>query len=262
MPQEDPTPTLGFIGTGTITEAMVQGLKASALAAAPVLLSPRNATVASRLARLPGVRVAQDNQQVADGADLLILAIRPQVAEAVLRPLRPRKGQKIISLVAGLDRTRLADWLQTDPALICRAVPLPFVAEGRDATPVFPPEPWALALFQALGQALPVENQQEFDLIAALSALMGSYFGLVGTAATWSATHGLPPATARAYLGHLFANLGQVLRESPKDSETLRQDHSTPGGLNEQVWRDFTTAGGDRALTQALDTVLRRIQGK
>lgn len=257
------TKTLGFIGTGTITEAMVRGLKASPLADWPVLLSPRNAETARRLAaELPGVQVASSNQAVAAGADILILAVRPQVAETVLAPLRARAGQEVISLVAGLDRSRIAAWMGCDPARVCRAVPLPFVAQCRDATPVFPPVPQALALFAALGRAIPVQSQQEFDLLAALSALMGSYFGLVGTAVHWAEGQGLHAPAARAYLGQLFANLGRVLQDSPDDPTALRQHHSTPGGLNEQVWRDFTRDGGDRALTQALDAVLHRIQGR
>jgi pyrroline-5-carboxylate reductase len=227
-----------------------------------ILLSPRNAERAQRLSRLPGVAVAESNQQVADRADSLVLAVRPQIAEMVLGGLRARPGQKVISLIAGLDRGRIAALIGADPDLICRAVPLPFVAQGRDATPVFPPDPDALRLFDCLGQALAVHDQKDFDLLAALSALMGSYFGLIETAAGWSAHQGLGPDLARAYLGHLFANLGQVLVDAPQDLATLRQDHSTQGGLNEQVWRDFGTAGGSSALTGALDQVLARIQGR
>lgn len=250
---------LGFIGTGTITAALVQGIRASAWRDRPILLSPRNAATAAQLAgRFAGVTIAASNQEVADRAGLLVLAVRPQVAEPVLRSLRLGPGHRVISLIAGLDHQTVADW--TGAGQVCRAIPLPFVAEGRDVTPVFPPHPEALALFDAIGQALPVTDRASFDTFATLSALMGSYFGIAEIASGWAERQGLPRDQARTYLGRLFANLGEVLRAAPLDIERLRTDHSTRGGLNEQLFDDFRTQGGDAALHQALDAVLARVR--
>lgn len=251
---------LGFLGTGTITAHMVRGLKGSALADWPVLLSPRNAETAAALAAsLPGVTVAADNQAVIDGSDLVILAVRPQVAEAVIRPLRFRTDLPLISLIAGLPIATIRDW--TGAATVTRAIPLPFVESRRDAIPVFPPEPQAMALFGALGRALPVHDLQAFDAYATTSALMGTYFGLVEAALDWAGAQGLPQADARAYLSSLFGNLGEVLRESPASPTELRVGHSTRGGLNEQVHAEFVKAGGAAALRAGLDSVLARLRG-
>lgn len=252
---------IGFIGTGTITEAMVRGLKASALRDRPVLLSPRNVETAARLARaLPGVEVATSNQDVADRSDCLILAIRPQIAEGVLRELKLGPDHRVISLVAGLDHGTVADW--TGAGAVCRAIPLPFIADGRDVTPVFPPDPQALSLFTALGGALPVNDLPEFNTLAALSALMGSFFGIAEIAADWGARQGLPADQARRYIGQLFGNLGDVLRADPQAVEGLREEHSTRGGLNEQAFAEFCERGGKAALSDALDAVLLRVTWK
>lgn len=251
---------IGFIGTGTITTAIVRGLKASNQRGRPVLLSPRNADLSAALAaKLPGIAVAATNQDVLDHAKLVVLAVRPQVAEMVLRGLRFKPDTPVISLIAGLDHERLRDW--TGATRICRAIPLPFVEHGNDAVPVFPPMPEAIQLFGALGQAIPVDDRVAFDAYAALSALMGSYFGIVEMAQDWGVAQGLPEADARAYLGRLFANLGSVMQTSPLSLAELRHDHSTAGGLNEQVFAEFMKAGGATALTGALHSVLRRIAG-
>lgn len=250
---------LGFIGTGTITSAMVRGLKGSTLTDWRVVVSPRGAATARALATLPGVSIAADNQAVVDGAEIIVLAIRPQQAEAALRGLTIPADRRVLSLIAGLPIATIRAW--TGAATVVRAVPLPFVERRADATPVHPPEPWALALFDALGRALPVEDIALFDVYAAASALMGSYFGLVETALTWTTSQGLPEVEARAYLATLFANLGQVLADSPEHPATLRRDHSTPGGMNEKVWAGFAAAEGPLALTRALDSVLARIRG-
>lgn len=251
---------LGFIGTGTIVAAMVRGLKGSALQDWPVVLSPRNAEVGRRLAdELSGVAVAASNQAVIDAADIVILAVRPQVAEAALGGLSIRAEQQVISLIAATPASRIAEW--TGATQVCRAIPLPFVEQRCDVTPVFPPSPIALHLFNALGRALPVQDQASFDLYAALSAMMGTYFGLLEGAASWAEQHGLPAVDARLYLAGLFHNLGLVARHSPEGFADLRADHSTPGDLNEQVFTDFGRDGGMAALKAALDGVLRRITG-
>lgn len=252
---------LGFVGTGTITAHLVRGLKASPLADWPVILSPRNATVAARLAAdLPGVTVGRDNQSVIDAADVVILAVRPQVAEAVLRGLKIRADQPMISLIAATPAARISEW--TGAVQVCRAVPLPFVEQRSDVTPVFPPHPVAIDLFNAVGTAMPVQDQASFDLYAAISALMGSYFGILDGAAGWATGQGLPAQDVRTYLAGLFQNLGNVAVNSPHSFADLRRDHSTPGGLNEQVFTEFARADGMTALTGALDGVLRRITGK
>lgn len=249
---------VGFIGVGAITAAIVTGLKGSTLADWPIVLSPRNVDVARGLAAsLPGVTVAASNQSVVDGSDVLVLAVRPQVAAEVLSGLKVRPDQPVISLIAATAAADIARW--TGARQVCRAIPLPFVAERSDVTPVFPPLPVAMELFGALGTALPVRDQASFDLYGALSALMETYFGLLGGLSDWSVRHGLPEGEARAYLAGLFLNLSRVAATSPLSFEALRVAHSTEGGLNEQVHRDFVRNGGPEALARALDRVLQRI---
>ena len=251
---------LGFIGTGTITAHMVRGLKTSALADWPVVLSPRNAATAAELAQLPGVSIAVDSQSVVDAADLLILAVRPQIAEAVLRPLRYRAGQKTLSLIAGLRAETCAGW--TGQSGLVRAIPLPFVADHACVTPIFPDDPSIAQIFAALGQCLPCASLHEYDTYAAASALMGSYFGVLEAAQGWMQAEGVHPNAASAYLRGLFGNLGDVAQASPADLADLRAAHSTKGGLNELVFERFRDKGGLTALSQALTCALDRVQGR
>src|SRR5690606_30209090 len=90
---------LGFIGTGTITEAIVTGLLSSGEAIPSMVVSPRTKAIADRLSTLSSrVLVAKDNQGVIDAADTVFLAVRPDVAEGVIRELRFRSGQRVVSL--------------------------------------------------------------------------------------------------------------------------------------------------------------------
>ncbi|MFN3992616.1 MAG: pyrroline-5-carboxylate reductase [Tabrizicola flagellatus] len=246
---------LGFIGTGNITAAIVEGLGGG------VVLSPRGAAMAADLAaRFPDVTVAESNQAVVDQCDMVVLAIRPQVAEEVVRSLRFRAGQKLLSLVAATPVEVIRGWAGLDLPVI-RAIPLPFVADRRCVTPILPPDAEVAALFDRLGQAVECQSQMEFDLLAVGSALMGSYFGLLEAAEGWLVERGLPEAAARDYMAGLFANLGRVAEGSGKPFGALREEYSTRGGLNEQVFRVFGEAGGVKALRLALDQVLERVKG-
>ena len=250
---------LGFIGTGTITAHMVRGLKCSALAEWPIVVSPRNEAVAAELALLPGVTVAVSNQAVVEACDLVILAVRPQVAEAVIKPLAFPKDRPLLSLVAGLHIARLAEW--TGAVDIARAIPLPFVERLEGVTPVFPPQPAAMQIFAALGTALPVDDLAAYDTYAAGSALMGSYFGLLETAQGWMVAQGLTEADAAQYLRGLFGSLGDVSRDKPASFAQLREDHSTKGGLNEMIFQRFVQEGGGDAMQAALTAAFQRVQG-
>lgn len=257
-PEQHLMAAMGFIGTGTITAAIVEGMRSTRFADVPVLVSPRNDAIARRLAADHGsVEIASDNQDVADRSEVLVLAVRPQVAEAVLKGLRLHPDRKVISLIAGLDHRTIAEW--TGAEHVCRAIPLPFVAKGRSMTPVFPPQPEAIALFEALGGALPVTDIGRFDGFATLSALMGTYFGIAEIVTGWAHGQGLADEASRPYVAELFGNLGDILRDHPMEAEALRRDHSTRGGLNEQLFVDFRNKGGEAALYAGLDAVLRRI---
>lgn len=255
------TINLGFIGTGAITAAIVRGLKCSPLKEWPVVLSPRNAELSAELAAtLPGVTVAASNQQVIDSSEVVFLAMRPQDAEAIIRSLAFRPGQRIISLVAALDTATIRAWTGVEG--ITRAIPLTFVERRAGVTPIMPPDETAAAIFEALGTCIQVSDLDSFDGYAAASALMETYFGIAEVAQAWLVSNGLKAEESQLFLRHMFGSLGDVWRAKPLSLEELRAAHSTRGGLNELAHERFMSAGGGDALKTALAAVLSRIHGQ
>ncbi|CDX33829.1 Pyrroline-5-carboxylate reductase protein [Mesorhizobium sp. SOD10] len=254
--------TYGFIGSGTITEAMVAGLMASPPAVPKIVVSPRNAEVAARLAaRYSKVEVAPSNQAVVDAAGVLVLAIRPQIAKEVLEEISIPQGRKVISVIAATSHEKLAVWTGQDPDAIVRAIPLPFVADREGVTALYPPDAEAEKLFGALGSAVVCESKDEFNLLAAISSMMATYFGIMERTTEWLAGKGMSKSKARNYLTPLFGSLTHVASRSAESSfGELRQAFSTRGGLNEQLFKDFDELGGTAAMTRALDRVLERIR--
>jgi pyrroline-5-carboxylate reductase len=252
---------IGFIGTGAITDAMVRGLLAEPAAIPQVVVSQRSADISARLASdFSQVHVSPDNQAIIDTCNTVVLAIRPQVAEEVIRPLQFRDGQKVISVIAATDRPALLEWIGAGVHLT-QAIPLPFVARRQGVTAVFPADAETAAIFDVLGNAVECETKAEYDLLAAASALMATYFGIMHRTTEWLAENGLPQEKGRAYLAPLFAGLSEAaLLAGPKvDFIEMSREFATKGGLNEQVLQDFDKTGGTDALTRALDRVLERI---
>ncbi|KSV73656.1 pyrroline-5-carboxylate reductase [Sinorhizobium sp. Sb3] len=253
--------TIGFVGTGTITAAVVTGLGKTGFRDTPIVLSPRSESVATRLAAAnQNVSIALGNQDVLDRSDLVFLAVRPQIAEEVVRALRFRPSHHVISFVAATPLDRLLAWID-QPVRLSQAIPLPFVADLQGATAIHPPDEVSNAVFSALGTAVQVENKCEFDLLAVAGSMMGTYFGILDATSTWLESQGLPRAAGDAYLRQLFSGLDHAVRSRPDTSfDELVGDHSTKGGLNEQVLEDFRGFGGTAALQKALGRVLTRIR--
>ncbi|WBU58843.1 pyrroline-5-carboxylate reductase [Paracoccus albus] len=251
---------LGFIGTGDITKAIVTGLMSADYPLDEIILSPRNAQVSARLAAdHPKVVVASDNQQVVDGADLVFLAVRPQVAEKVIRALKFPADKQIVSLIATVTQETLQEWTGTSQP-IPRAVPLPAVSDRQGATVIYPADGKLQELFGTLGPVIEATTLDELDALTTSGAVMGLYFGLQETIVAWLAERGISDRDARTFIGKVFLELGRTAaREPEKDFITLREEHSTEGGINEQMFRTFTEQGGTEALNIALNSVAGRI---
>ncbi|EJC83385.1 pyrroline-5-carboxylate reductase [Rhizobium leguminosarum bv. trifolii WSM2297] len=254
--------SIGFVGTGAITEAMVRGLLAEPAYASEIHVSPRSAHIAETLAaQFAAVRIAGDNQTVVDRSDMVFLAIRPQIAEEVVRELSFRDGQTVVSVVAATERHALLDWIGADVHLV-QAIPLPFVARRQGVTAIYPQDTAVAALFDTLGTAVQCQSRKEYDLLAAASSVMSTYFGIMESVTGWLEKSGLERAKGQAFIAPLFAGLAQKASGAGAEPfSALSREFATKGGLNEQVLSDFDKKGGLAALTAALDGVLARIEG-
>jgi pyrroline-5-carboxylate reductase len=224
-------------------------------------LSPRNAAVAANLAsQFDQVSVAGSNQEVLDCSEIVVLAVRPQVAAEVLSGLRFSSNQTVISLVAGFPTRRIAE-LVTPAVNIWRAIPLPSVAQRRSPIALYPPGGPPAGLFALLGRVFEIEKEDQLNALSTATSTMAAYFAFAGHIASWVARKGIPEQQCRQYVAAMFAGLADAGRLSASSFEDLATAHATPGGLNEQVVRDLTDHGVFDTLTKALDSVHRRATG-
>lgn len=253
---------LGFIGTGALTSAIVTGLKSVADDAVSVVLSPRNEEISADLAsRYVDVGVAPDNQAVLDNCDMVMLAVRPQVAHDVLSGLRFHRSHHVVSLIATLSLEDVA--ALTAPAeRVTKALPMPMVAYRQGPTIIYPPDAGVAALFGSLGKVIEVEDADEFDALSVVTAMFATYFKQLETIHGWLKKHGVADAKAREYIAATFKALAGVPETAPdQDFTHLAKDYATRGGINEQVLRELTARNVFGALAESLHSVHRRILG-
>lgn len=256
-------PVIGFVGVGTIAEALITGMCANGEHRADFLLSPRSAERVNRLAEAyPFVTVAASNQAVVDGAEIVFLAVTPQIAEQVLSQLVFRPGQRIVSLIATFDTARLRPLVAPAEA-IHRVTPLPAVARRMGPLMLYPASPEIASLLEGLGQLIQLGDESELDALWAVTGFMASYFGLLGSIETWLAGQGVARERAASFVASLFHAVGATAEERAQEGfDHLIVDHSTPGGLNEQAWRELRAAGWTGLSSEALDLLRARIGGR
>lgn len=252
--------TIGFVGTGEITKAIVAGLVDHAGVRGEIWLSPRSAEIAAGLAtRYPNVRVAKDNQEVIDRSRHVFMAVRPQIAEEVLSALRFSEEHIVINLIAGYTCERLERDSAQRPGRIVRAVPFSSIANGNCKTLIFPDDEDVRQMFELVGGTVALSSELQFETMVAMGATMELFFRVLHTYAYWAERRGIDYASARTYLTSQYAGLVGVASASQIPFNVLSKQFSTKGGLNEQVTTAFETGGGFDLLLEALDQVERRL---
>jgi pyrroline-5-carboxylate reductase len=253
---------IGFVGTGVITRAVVTGMIRFEVPFERIALSPRSADTAAALAELDSrVEVCGSNQAVLDTSDVICLAVRPQIAADVLPTLKFEPRHHVISFIAGKSLAQVGEWVG-DVAAVIRAIPLPAVSEGKGSTALCPPDAIARTLFAPLGKAVEVESEHQFDALSAATATMASYFALLEEQASWLVSQGLSYEAARAFLSGFQVGLAHETTKNDQPFAELVGEMCTPGGLNEQVTRELSQRGTYQHYVDALERIMKRVQGR
>lgn len=241
---------IGFIGSGNMARAIAVGLirkgivQPSQLYAADISQDQRD-----EFEKLTTARSCSSNLEVAQWADLVILAVKPFHVAAVCEEIRGhiRADQLIISICAGIttqviaqhlgEKARVVRVMPNTPALIgCGATA---VSRGPAATP--DDVECALELFGAVGVALELDENY-LDLVTGLSGSGPAYLFYFAEALIAAAQElGLERQAATILVKHTLYGASRLALESERSLEELRAAVTTKGG---------TTEAGLRALEQ------------
>ena len=250
---------LGFIGTGKITTALVEGFSTCRTPPEKIIISPRNTRRARDLSeRFNSVKIGQNNQEVTDQSDTVFLALRPETAESVLTPLNFRRDHTIISLIPTIPLKRVSGYVA--PAEhISRAVPLPSVAGQYGPILLYKKSERSESVLRLVGKPVPMEEENALHALWTMNGMISPLFELMAVLRDWSVTLGVDPKLAQTYTAGFIYTLAKMAMENPSaDFSDLAQEAATPGGLNEQAVRMIQALGGYESFETALDAVHER----
>tara|TARA_R100001039_G_C1842882_1_gene103568 strand:+ start:1337 stop:2059 length:723 start_codon:yes stop_codon:yes gene_type:complete len=237
---------LGFLGTGTIAEAVVRGLAPDGH---QIRVSERNSARAARLAaEFPNVSVAT-NQGVVAASEVLFLGLMAEDAPEVLRALRFLPDQRVVSFMAGLSLEEVGPLVAPARA---EAVMLPFPGIARGGSPILALGEVGVieALFAPANTVYRLRDAVELEAYLCAQAVLSPAVQMVGVAAEWLGGDG---AQGEAFLRHL---VGSSLMSGA--CAPMLEALNTEGGYNQRFRQHMEAAGMREALRDGLD----RLGGK
>jgi pyrroline-5-carboxylate reductase len=258
---------LALVGGGVMGEAMVRGaLNANVIRPDQVRVADASQERRDLLQSRYQVRVSASNRNVLAGADVVVLAVKPEHAGGVLSELHGvlRPGQLFLSVVAGLPLAALVAGL--GHGAVVRAIPnTPAqVGAGVSAWIACPDvdavgRSRAAALLGALGQAHEVDDEDYLDMATALSGSGPAYVFLFLEALIDAGVHvGLPRSIARLLATETLHGAALMAREGEIHPAQLRNMVTSPGGTTAAGLAELEAGGLRAAVDQAVVSAYNR----
>ena len=258
---------VGFAGGGVMAEAMLSRAIASGLCAASDVsvgepISERRAELTERY----GIAAHPDNASAVKGADIVVIAVKPQHAGNVFHELHGgfdaeqtvlsiAAGVTIRSLTEGLEHDRIIRVMPNTPAQIGAGMSVwtatPQVPEGaREA---------AASLLGALGREWRVDSEDYLDMATAVSGSGPAYvFAFIEALTEAGVFVGMPRDMAQTLATETTLGSARLASESGEAAAILRERVTSPGGTTAAALRELERSGFKSALIEAVTAAFHR----
>jgi pyrroline-5-carboxylate reductase len=259
--------TIGFVGAGNMAEALIRGLvRGKHVDAANVVGSAPRAERRDELADAYGIAVTADNGAVADRSSVVVLSVKPQILEKVLREIgdRLKPGTLVISIAAGVDTATIEEVL-SEGVRVVRAMPNTPALVGAGATAVSPGSrataddlAVARALFDAVGISIELD-ETHLDAVTGLSGSGPAYIFLILEAlADAGVKVGLARRNALRLAAQTVMGSAKLLLETDEHPGKLKDMVTSPGGTAIAGLHTLEQGGLRTTLINAVETATKR----
>lgn len=255
---------IAFIGGGNMAQAIIQGVLAAQLfKPEDIYVSDISSERLMDLSQQYKVNVTTENAQAVEQADVVILAVKPQVLNDVLQHLAPalNKPEKLcVSIAAGITTGQIKAAIPDVPVI--RVMPNTPALVGQGASVLYA-EPAAreylepvISVFASVGKALTIDEESLMDAVTALSGSGPAYFFLLMEAMIHAGVGlGLSADVAEQLVLQTAAGAASLAQESFKsdiDVGQLRKRVTSPGGTTEAALNLFAKADLEAIVSQAI----------
>jgi pyrroline-5-carboxylate reductase len=233
--------TVGFLGAGNMGEALIKGLLAANLVPAEAIhATDVRLERLKELNRQYGIQISSDNAELIRHADIVILAVKPQIMDAVLTEIAPAVTRRklLISIAAGVSTAKIRALLHKDarlirvmpntPALVLEGVTAVAKAEGLEADDL----ETAGEIFSAVGRVV-VLGEELMDAVTGLSGSGPAYIAVViESLADGGVRMGLDRITAMTLATQTVLGAATLLRETGLHPGAVKDMVCSPGGTS------------------------------
>lgn len=257
---------LGFIGAGVMAESIFSSaLRGGAVTPDCLMVSDVREEYLAALRSQYGILTSTDNAEVVAWADMLVLAVKPFVCDAVLDDLGDAlSGKAVVSIMAGWDRDRLETAMPED-CRILRVMPNTPAMVGCGMTVLFTnhsltPDEYGFAkrMFETCGQVAELEER----LCNAVIGISGSgpayVFEFINALANGGVQQGIPKAVALQLAVQTVLGAAEMVRQTGDHPSVLRDRVCTPGGTTIEAMYALDKAGFAGTVMEAVEVCAQK----
>lgn len=240
--------SIAFIGAGNMAKSIINGLVARGYPSAKIRVSAPSRDRLAELEAVFGVVVSCDNTEIVAGAQVVVLAVKPQVMKSVCIELCGHVGDEtlIMSLAAGVGSSFVQHWLGRNCAIVrCMSNTPAQVLAGASAlfaNPSVSPRQRdvAAAIMEAVGLVCWLDDESLMDNVTAVAGSGPAYFFLFLEAMIDTAVaEGLKREDATRLAIQTALGAAKLAQESQDDLRELRRKVTSPGGTTERAIASF-----------------------
>jgi len=262
------TVKIGFVGAGNMASSLIGGLLAKGFSGKNICASDPYVATLNNIAAQYAIRTTQDNNDAISGADVLVLAVKPQVMKSVAENISStlaKNNTLVISIAAGISLHSLQKWLGEKTAIV-RCMPntpalVQLGATGMFANPNVSETQKQLAknILDAVGISLWLKSEKELDAVTALSGSGPAYYFLLMEAMINAGiAQGLDGETARQLTLQTALGAATMAIDSGESPAELRRKVTSPNGTTEQAISSFQKNNFEKIVEEALGAAAKR----
>lgn len=260
------SPRIAFIGAGNMATSLIGGLRAKGVEAKAIRASAPGAESRALLNTAYGVAVFSDNAEAVRGAEVVVLAVKPQIMKAVCLSVADQlpEAALIVSVAAGITCHSLAQWLGNRPIVRCMPNTPALLRQGVSG--LFANEAvtarqrqQAEQLLSAVGQVLWVDQETQMDAVTAVSGSGPAYFFLLMEAMIQAGQQlGLTKEAATQLTLQTALGAACMACDSEVEPDELRRRVTSPNGTTEAALKTFQQGGLEALVEHALQAAAQR----
>jgi len=257
-----------FIGGGNMARSLIGGLVATGMSNKDISVSEPKADLREKLSKNFGVNALEENASAVMGANVIVLAVKPQILQEVVTPLGALVAEArplLISVAAGVTCSSIQRWIGGQPALI-RVMPNTPALIGAGISALYAnsnvsngQRALAEKIMAAVGKTIWIKEETLMDAVTAVSGSGPAYFFYVMQAIYDAAVReGLDAQTARSLSLETALGAARLALASTEDPGNLQAQVTSPGGTTEAAIKVLDDSGVRDNLQKAVSAARAR----